>query len=672
MAKDDSQNLISALNSLRKSINSLTVNIGNIGFDKKLDESFTRGSEKLKAVFDSASLGKKLGDSIGDAVILKIKQSLNDRSAQQPKNEKSITVSEISSKTVNQQKTTSEPDTKTNDEDTSEFMSVGLAELGLRLAPLYLIKHSLSELNQINTDLLSVGKSNISALKDGSVQFSESTGGFANVASRLQFSFEATRSGLGNMNENTTKLILSQKLLGEDYAKTIGLMSASVAGTGMNSVAVGDLSKSLLSFSDSFGVKVDDLITVLADLKNTQLLSMASGGSSGSMKGMAQVTAALGPQMGKEIAKIMDSMVGMGGVGTASLLGGGELLGLRSGLTTAQGVVSYSVESMKAANQRFKEITSTIKDTGMAIDIFKGMYGEQAAALAMGFEELTKRASESGQSISEYVGKQVTDSPRDNALGKISEAFMGSLTSWSNIMVAAITAISPVLEVIAKGVGFLLPPILVIGARLSAIFVLTKASQLLQGLANKQAQLSNNQLGLVNKNLLAGHRSIKASIDQAAAKIAASNAASSASGALAGLGSIVRIVGVIGRVLSFVTGPWGLVITALLSFLPTIIGWFTGDDNKNDETSKSLNNIDENTKKEKEDKHASLLNVLGNSMVIRLSNDFDQRKNNNENTEKIIRSNAEALEKVASSVDNGAEAQVNATRENKPQSRASR
>jgi hypothetical protein len=250
--------------------------------------------------------------------------------------------------------------------------------------------------------------------------------GFQNA---IDVGFDLFAAGLRDNNKHTGKLALATKLTGGNSAKLLKSLAGLTLGVGATSEQQGELSNSILSLSQRFGLTTEELVDAMGTLGKSMNKYAALGIGTQQAAQAAQLAAALGPAMAGMGTQWLESMSQGSSLATASILGvSSERQEVLSGGGSALQMMVKAGQTVDEMRNSFLQGSET---RAVAIEALEQVVGQQGMMALRGYEQLKDLADKQGDSINTYIKGVEANVEANDSFTKTWGNFMS--TVWSPI-----------------------------------------------------------------------------------------------------------------------------------------------------------------------------------------------------------------------------------------------
>jgi hypothetical protein len=176
------------------------------------------------------------------------------------------------------------------------------------------------ELASVQEKSLSVGQKLSDTYKDSLGDLSEIPGG---VGVALTPKVDMLVAGFKQSNRSLLLLATRNKHLGGQNAAMLELMKKQVSYTGLTNEQLGSLSETLLNTSIQYGIRTDDLVKSLNNLKPTTTAAGLAGFGPQLTEALARVTGMVGPTVSDALSRALQTVLdpSLDGLSRAAQLG---------------------------------------------------------------------------------------------------------------------------------------------------------------------------------------------------------------------------------------------------------------------------------------------------------------------------------------------------------------
>jgi len=276
------------------------------------------------------------------------------------------------------------------------------------------------------------------------------TSNFTGYTNALNVGFDLFEAGIKNNNEETARLALATQLTGGNSKKLLKEFQQLNRGTGLTNEQQTQLTSSMLSLSQQFGMTTEELMGSIASLEKSMNMYAALNIGADVQEAGLRISAALGQEMGTMGTDFLNSMLQGSNAVTASILGVSrqrEALLRKEGDAT-QNAFDLLVTAGKNSQRLIDSFTKGARDPAIAMEAAAKSLGQDSLVAARIYKQLETQAKEMGMSTDAYIDsvrkqKQVSDefkntwgnfvqrvwSPIQNAITKVATLFLKLVSS---------------------------------------------------------------------------------------------------------------------------------------------------------------------------------------------------------------------------------------------------
>jgi hypothetical protein len=214
------------------------------------------------------------------------------------------------------------------------------------------------------------------------------------IENRFGAGMLALEAGLQGNTKGISTLINQQQLTGTQYKKTADTFARLEAGLGLSRDQTNELSESLITTGNKFGISTDKLVNALDSMKESLPFQKLAGWGDKFAGSIAELQGMLGPQFGSEVNQMMKMItdVSMDGMRKLSVLGIGDIRERIQNAKDQDEVTKILLEGIKRAN---KSITSLVGP--------EGAFGGGGAAL----EQAVGRGTVAFSTLADNIGERI-------------------------------------------------------------------------------------------------------------------------------------------------------------------------------------------------------------------------------------------------------------------------